>query len=159
MKILIFLLTALSIFQANATVDAQGEVYIVVENYYEESDYMVKKVPASFCLGGLSHALATAITQPVIIKSNYGCGHIENMIFDEQINSASCAVISASNDEYPERGVNSSNWSVQSKTDVRVSLSGCGDKSKDMAFVRAVTEAVYKTFNENGIQINRFVND
>jgi hypothetical protein len=156
MKSIIFALTTLIGFNTLATVDAQTEVYIVVGNYHEESDYMLQKVPASFCLGMLPNTLATAITQPVIIKSNYGCGHSGSMIFDEQINAASCAVISANNTVYPESGTNGTNWAIQATTDVRVSLSDCGEKAKEDSFVRVVTEAIYKTFNENGIQINKF---
>ena len=155
MKTIIFALSTLFTLNAFATVDAQTEVYIVVGSYHEESEYMVQKVPASFCLGELTSALTQAITQPVIIKSNYGCGSM--MVYDEQINAATCAAISPSNTVYPE--IDNSNWEVQARTDIRVSLSACGDRANDEAFARAVTEAVYKTFNENGIQINKFVQD
>ena len=154
MKSILFTIITLVSLNVFATVDAQSEVYIVVANYHEENSYMVQKAPASFCLGEMPAALTAAIVQPVTIKSNYGCGHTGNMIVEEQINAATCAVISSSNTVYPD--TNNTNWAIQTKTDITVDLSKCGNKASDKAFVRALAEATYKTFNASGIQINKY---
>jgi len=155
MKTIIFTLVALFTLNSYATTDAETEVYVVKSSVHEYGEYSLQKVPATFCVGMMTQGLAKALIQPVTIKSNYGCGN--SMVYDYQMNEMTCALISTSNENYPDH--HSSNWALQTTVDVHVTLSGCGERAKEESFVRAVTEAVYKTFNENGIQINNFKQD
>ena len=136
--------TLLSIFVVSfalnsfATVDMQADVAIVTYGYDLE-EFRIVSVPAEFCVGIPAYALAQAITQPVSIKTNYGCG---TAALDSQINEASCAVISVTESEVSYDLV-----------DVKMDLSFCGDKATNDSFVRALNQAIYKTFNDNGLQI------
>jgi len=151
MKIITFLMLALFCVNAFATVDVQGQATIVVENYHAEGEgrdaFFLQVVPTDFCVGIGSLALATAITQPVSIKANYGCGHSGNMIVDAQVNAATCAVVTATETTNADGSYNG--------TIVNVSLdvSGCGEKANNKYFVNTLIDAIYATYNQNGYQV------
>lgn len=131
----------------NATVDIQGQATIVVKNFSEE--YFLQTVPTSFCIGIESFSLADAITQPVKIKSRYGCGNPSSFSREEQINQATCAKLTAQ--EIPNDDGSYNPYTVSVKKD----LSLCGGKAIDPDFVKALDRAIYNTYNANGYQVVR----
>lgn len=148
MKAMILVLVSLFSVTSFATFDMQGEATIVVESYYEDSGYHLKTVPTDMCVGVLPSSLALAITKPVTIKSNYGCG--SGMIHDTQINAATCAKVEAEEVDNPDGSYN------QYTVAVTMDISGCGKKAADKNFVKALTQAIYNTLNSNGYQIVKF---
>ena len=147
MKSIIFVLVSLLGSLSFATHDVLGEVTIVVEDYNSESGYSLKTVPTDYCVGIESYSLATAITQPVTIKTNYGCG---TPAFDKQINEAVCAKVNVNEVNNPDGSHNHRTVSID------LDLSGCGAKASDFHFVRVLTDAIYKSYNDQGLQIVRF---
>ena len=137
MKLLSILSIVISTQFALATVDIQGQATIVVESYHDDG-FFLRTVPTDYCVGIGSYALAIAITQPVTIKSNYGCG---GDAFNTQINAASCAVVSALETQ--------SHKHIAVKRDI----SKCGELANNPRFVKALDDAIYNTFNANGYQV------
>lgn len=127
-----------------ATGDWQTEVLIVVENFSgANGKYSLQKVPANMCVGIPAMSLAMAITQPVIIKTNYGCGSMQ--VYDEQVNEAVCAKIEAheiwENDE------------LKNRVNIDVDLTECAEKLENRNFVETLRSAIFKSYNKSGIQI------
>jgi hypothetical protein len=133
-------------FSAPQTLDMQGEATIVVKDYHT-GNYFLRTVPTDFCIGMPSHALALAITQPVLIKSNYGCGHDEALIQDTQVNAASCAKITVK--MVSTLGKAGNHQSIRVEKD----LSNCGEKAIDKSFLNTLDKAILNTFNANGFQV------
>lgn len=153
MKTIIILIASLFTVGAMATVDVQGEATIVVEEVQESGSYFLRTVPTEYCVGIDSYALATAITQPVMIKTNYGCGHSGDMIGEAQVNAATCAVISANEENNADGSYNPRTVSI------KVDLSKCGAKASNNNFVRAVENAVHNSFNANRYQVVRYTHE
>lgn len=146
MKSLLLVIAVFFIPSVYGTVSVQGEAMIVVEDYHT-GGYGVQRVPTDYCIGTASEALAIAITQPVTIKSNYGCGHSSSMMLDTQVNAAICASISV--EEVPSKDGSYNNTKVKIKKD----LSKCKLKAKEASFVNALNQAIRKTYIMNGYQV------
>lgn len=112
-------------------------VQIVVQNYHDGT-YFLKPVPLKTCVNDGIDSVLKAVTQPVTVKANYGCGHPEVMQIDTQINEASCAVVTAVAEDREA-----------SEVDVRIDFSGCGTKASNSQFVNAVQEAVRRSMRVN----------
>ena len=140
------LLTLMGLFFLNqtamATGDWQTEVLIVVESFNGDGDYMLQKAPAVMCVGIPAMSLALAITQPVKIKTNYGCG---GQVFDEQVNQAVCAKIEAEEVWKDE--------SLTNNVNIDLDVTACGEKSQNYSFLETLKSAIYKSYNKSGIQI------
>jgi hypothetical protein len=108
---------------ANATVDVQDRVTIVSEDI-QAGGYFTQSVPAEYCMGILPYSLAQAITRPVIIQDNYGCGSDSSSTKD--VNAASCAVIHA--EEVERNGE-----IISDEVNLKIDTSKCSD-AKIQAF-------------------------
>ena len=150
MKILILLLLFVSGHTAYATVDVQGEAYIVVEDVHQDDAYDLRKVPVEYCAGIPALTLPQAVTKPVIIKSNYGCGHSGAMVFDQQINAATCVAVNANEVANADGSYNPRTVSIS------VDMSNCESKALSDNFQRAVSNAIHKTLNLNGYQVTSY---
>jgi hypothetical protein len=137
MKIFAMLAAILICNLAQASVDRQVEVTIVVENYHVDGEYFLRTVPADFCIGSELHSVAQAITMPVGIKSGYGCGAAR--VSHTQVNAATCAKINVDD-------------LVMASPDivVRKDLTKCGAKAKDKKFVETLDQAIRNSYIANG---------
>lgn len=143
-KLSILILVSILCGSALATVDVQSQATIVVENF-DSGEYFLQTVPAEYCVGIDSLTLATAITQPVTIRSNYGCG--SDMISESQVNAATCATVTAEEVTNPDGSYNFKNVSI------KIDVSKCGDKKNNKKFTDALEKAVYNTYNASGYQV------
>lgn len=121
---------------AEATIDAQGVATIVVQSSQEPDVYFQRTVPTEFCIGSLPDALARAITQPVVVAANYGCGGTGEDT--AQVNAATCARVHA--EEFDNH----------SSVRVRMDISGCDERARSANFKEALRNAVTNTFKSSG---------
>lgn len=143
------LVTTILLFSASAlaTVDVNTNITILIKHNNNESGFELNQVPADFCVGIPSLTLGTAMTQPVTITAGYGCGMAPQSL---QINLLTCAKIEA---EEVANDDGSYNWR---KVKVAADVSNCGELLYDESFGYYVEQAVYKTWNDHGLQIVDF---
>jgi len=83
----------------------------------------------------------------VTIKANYGCSNTGDMVYDTQVNAATCAKISIDDDK---------GKSHKSLT-VTMDTSSCGEKSKSKKFLTTLEAAIKNTFTAHDYKIIKFI--
>lgn len=144
MKFLITVLASTFFLNAYATVDVSTNITVVVVDYNEVSGFNLNKVPADFCVGIAPLALAMAITQPVTIKTGYGCGM---PAIEAQVNVLNCATIEATEVVNPDGSYNARNVTVSAD------LRNCSEFLAQEYFESYVERAVFATWNDHGFQV------
>jgi hypothetical protein len=140
----IFLTIGLSLsFSGHATVDVQDRVTIVSQNIHDEG-YITQTVPAEYCVGIGSLALAKAITRPVLIQDNYGCGQENENT--KNVNAGSCAVLHA--EEVERNG-----QYIGNEVNLKIDTSNCEDQANP-AFQLALKKAILATYKNSKIKVN-----
>jgi hypothetical protein len=143
----LFLVFALFSVKSFATVDGNTSVWLVVQNFNDEEDFLVQQAPMIGCYGISQGPQLAQFTKPYEVASSVGCGWDSQEKND--INALSCAEVVSSEE--------SANYRSISKIVLDISKCEAKNSKKFITMIRTAAARNFPQYSNSGKKLKKEV--